>query len=33
MVALRSCIGFWPTMVRSLAVYMGCVGLLKLALR
>jgi uncharacterized membrane protein (GlpM family) len=26
-------LGFWPTMVGSLAVYMGCVGLLKLALR
>ncbi len=25
--------GFWPAMLGSLALYMGCVGLLKLALR
>ncbi len=26
-------LGFWPAMAGSLALYMGCVGLLKLALR
>ena len=26
-------LGFWPAMVGSLAIYMGCVGLLKLTLR
>ncbi len=26
-------LGFWPAMVGSLMLYMGCVGLLKLALR
>jgi hypothetical protein len=26
-------LGFWPTMVGSLVIYMGCVGLLRLALR
>ncbi|MEX5213273.1 MAG: DUF3147 domain-containing protein [Nitrospiraceae bacterium] len=25
--------GFWPTMIGSLALYMSCVGLLRLALR
>ncbi len=26
-------LGFWPTMVGSLVLYMGCVGLVKLVLR
>lgn len=26
-------LGFWPTMLGSLTLYMGCVGLLKMALR
>lgn len=26
-------LGFWPAMIGSLVLYMGCVGLLKLALR
>lgn len=26
-------VGFWPTMGLSLALYMGCVGILKVALR
>ena len=26
-------LGFWPAMVGSLTIYMGCVGLIKIALR
>lgn len=33
MIVALNHLGFWITMVGSLAVYMGCVGLLRLALR
>jgi uncharacterized membrane protein (GlpM family) len=33
MIVALTHLGFWVTMVGSLAVYMGCVGLLRLALR
>jgi hypothetical protein len=33
MIVALTHLGFWVTMAGSLVVYMGCVGLLKLALR
>ena len=33
MIVALNQLGFWLTMAGSLAVYMGCVGLLRLALR
>jgi hypothetical protein len=33
MIVALTHLGFWVTMVGSLVIYMGCVGLLRLALR